>query len=565
MTNARWLSMVLILVLGLAACGRPPDAPPAPAAPKAPTTQPTAAAQPAAPAQPTAAPAAKPTLAPAGAAPAPTAAPAAPTAAAAAPRGGELIVAKDQEAPGLDPAKNPAAAAIKIFDLLYSRLVRLDYQMRPVPDLAEKWDQPDPKTWVFTLRKGVKFHNGRDLTAEDVKFTYERILNPETGSIAKSFFDVVERIEAPDPATVRFILKEPYRPFLVNTGSPWTGIVAREIVEANSGDLNKVAAGSGPFKLQEWTPETRTVLVRNEAYYVPGEPVVDKITYLIMKEESARVAALRTGNAHYTTLTAVGAEGLKGAAGITVESGPTLSYFYLGMNVARKPFDDVKVRQAVSYVVDRKQIVDTVFRGQARLTGPVPSSMADWAIDPTGLELYKTDVEKAKQLMAEAGVAPGVKVTIQAMSSNPAQVEAAQVIQNQLKQIGIEGEIQPLETGVYVDNWRKKNMDLMVGGNNSGTTPDRAVCFFFCTTGGANVWNFTDPQVDDLATQARQATDQAKAKQLYQDAQRRIVELAPNLFLANQDQFAAYLPKVKNFKLMPDTTEQAFIQVGVEP
>ena len=299
----------LLLVASLA-CARAPEAPPPTAVPTAAPAKPTAAA-PAA----TTAPVAAPTTAASAAAKPAGQTAASPVAAA---RGGELVVGKDQEAPGLDPAKNPASAALRIFDLTYSRLTRLDDQMRPTPDLATSWDQPDAKTYVFHLRQGVKFHNGRPLTSEDVKYTYERIINPDTASIAKSFFDVIDKIETPDPQTVKITLKEPYAPFLVNTASTWAGIVAKEIVDANNGDLNKVEAGSGPFKLQEWTPQTRAVLVRNPDYYIPNEPALDKITFQIMPEESARIAALRTGNIQFTILTAAGADTLQNDKSVTV-------------------------------------------------------------------------------------------------------------------------------------------------------------------------------------------------------------------------------------------------------
>jgi peptide/nickel transport system substrate-binding protein len=539
----------IALILLTTACAKAPEAPPAP---------PSASTQPTTSAAPTSAPAKA--TAPAAAAVA-TAAPSP----AAIPRGGELIVGKDQEAPGIDPARNPASAAIRIFDLMYSRLIRLDDQMRPVPDLAEKWEQPDGKTFIFHLRQGVRFHNGRELTSEDVKYTYERILNPDTGSIGRSFFLPIDTMETPDKYTFKVNLKAPFTPFLVNTSASWAGIVAKEIVEANKGDLNKVEAGSGPYMLQEWSPENRTVLVRNPNYYIPGQPYLDKITYLLMKEESARIAALRTGKIDWTILTAAGMDTLKkDSSNLTLVSGPTLGYYYLGMNVAKKPFDNLKVRQAISYAVDRKEIIDTVFRGYARLTGPVPAAMADWALDVSNNPYYKPDLNKAKQLMAEAGVT-SVKTTIQAMSAQPAQVEAAQVIQSQLKKIGIEAEIQPLETGVYVDNWGKKNMELMVGGNTAGTNPDRAVSFFFSTKGSANVWNFSDARVDEIAAQASTLTDQAQAKKLYDEAQQRIVEMAPNLFLANQDDFVAYLPKVKGYKTMPDQTWGYLAQTYLQP
>jgi peptide/nickel transport system substrate-binding protein len=543
------LSVVLLAMV--VACARAPEAPPTQPAPTA-APKPAATSVPAAAAAPTTA---------AAATSAPAAAPAT-----AAKTGGELVIGKDQEAPGLDPAKNPAQAAIRVFDLMYSRLTRLDAQMRPQPDLAEKWDiSPDGKTYTFHLRQGVKFHgsNGRELTSADVKYTYERIINPETASIAKSFFDPIDHIDAPDPYTVTVVLKEPNTPFLVNTAATWAGIVAKEVVDANNGDLNKVDAGSGPFMLQEWTPDTRTVLVRNPNYYIPGQPSVDKITFQIMPDENARIAALRTGNIQFTVLSAAGYDTLKSDSSVKAVEGPTLSYAYLGMNVGRAPFDKPEVRQAISYAVDRNEIINSVFRGHARATGPVPSAMADWAIDVSSIDTYTPNLDKAKQLMADAGVSD-VKTTMIAMSTLSYQVDAAQVIRSQLLKIGIDAEVEPQEVGVYVDNWKKKNMDLMVGGNGSGTNPDRAVCFFFCTDGSANVWNYTNPSVDSDSAEGRTATDQTAAKGVYTDAQKQIIADAPNLFLANQDQFLAYSPKLASFTVMPDETWQGLITATIQ-
>jgi len=539
--------LLTILLTLVVACARAPEAPPATAVPTAAPT-PAAAAKPTVPAS-----AATPTNAPA----------AAPKTATTTASGTELVIGKDQEAPGLDPAKNPAQAATRVFDLMYSRLTRLDANMRPQPDLAQTWDiSPDGKTYTFHLRQGVKFHNGRELTSADVKYTYERIINPDTASIAKSFFDPIDHIDAPDPSTVRIVLKEPNTPFLVNTAATWAGIVAREVVDANGGDLNKVDAGSGPFMLQEWTPDTRTVLVRNPNYYLPGQPAVDKITFLIMPDENARIAALRTGNVQFTVLSAAGFDTLKNDSSVKAVEGPTLSYAYLGMNVNKPPFDKPEVRQAISYAVDRNEIINSVFRGHARPTGPVPSAMADWAIDVSQIDTYTPNLDKARQLMADAGVS-NVKTTMQAMSTLSYQVDAAQVIRSQLLKIGIDAEVQPLEVGVYVDNWKKKNMDLMVGGNGSGTNPDRAVCFFFCTDGSANVWNYTNPQVDSDGAEGRTATDQAAAKAVYTDAQKQIINDAPNLFLANQNQFLAYSPKLQNFTVMPDESWPGLITASL--
>ena len=189
--------------------------------------------------------------------------------------------------------------------------------------------------------------------------------------------------------------------------------------------------------------------------------------------------------------------------------------------------------------------------------------MADWAVDVGQIDTYKANVDKAKQLMADAGIG-NIKTTMMAMSTLQPQVDAAQVIRSQLLKIGIDAEVQPLEVGVYVDNWKKKAMELMVGSNGAGTNPDRAVCFFFCTDGSANVWNYSNTKVDGDATEARSATDQTKAKTLYDEAQQQIIGDAPNLFLANQNQFVAYSPKVTNFTVMPDESWQGLITAGIQ-
>ncbi|MBV9329476.1 MAG: ABC transporter substrate-binding protein [Chloroflexi bacterium] len=576
MTKRFTTSLSVVLLATVVACARAPESPPtsAPApttaAASAPTSAPTTVSVPAA-----AAPTAAAGTGAAGSAPTSAATASTTTAGAATPAtaaatgaanavGGEIVVGKDQEAPGLDPAKNPAQAATRVFDLMYSRLTRLDPQMRAQPDLATNWDiSSDGKTYTFHLRQGVKFHNGHELTSADVKYTYERIINPDTASIAQSFFAPIDHIDAPDPYTVVIVLKEANTPFLVNTAATWAGIVAKEVVDANNGDLNKVDAGSGPFILQEWTPDTQTVLVRNPNYYVPGQPAADKITFLIMPDENARIAALRTGNIQFTVLSAAGYDTLKSDTSVKAVEGPTLSYAYLGMNVARPPFDKPQVREAISYAVDRNEIINSVFRGHARPTGPVPSAMTDWAIDLGQFDTYTPNLDKAKQLMSDAGVS-NVKTTMIAMSTLSYQVDAAQVIRAQLLKIGIDAEVQPQEVGVYVDNWKKKNMDLMVGGNGSGTNPDRAVCFFFCTDGSANVWNYSNSSVDSDGAEGRTATDQAQAKSVYTDAQKQIVDDAPNLFLANQDQFLAYSPKLNNFTMMPDENWQGLITASVQ-
>jgi peptide/nickel transport system substrate-binding protein len=453
----------------------------------------------------------------------------------------ELIVAAEQEPVGFDPHKVPAASSVRVYALVYDSLTKLDEHLNITPNLAEKWEiSPDGKTITFTLQKGVKFHNGREMTADDVKYSFERILNPDTGSIAKSYFSSVESIEVKDPTTVVFTLKHPDAAFLANTSSSFASIVPKEVA-----DLNKEAVGTGPFKLEKSEPGQYVLLKKNPDYFRKGLPKVDAIKFQIMKDEAERLAAIRSGKVDISSVSADSAKLLEGKPGVQVKSYQSLEYSYLGINVKKKPFDDPRVRQAISYAVDRNQIVQTVWKGQAALTGPIAPALTNWALDPAAYPSYKQDNAKAKQLLAEAGYPNGFNTVIETASTYPDMVETAQVLQQQLKAIGINAEINQLEWGNYIKTWKSKDMTLLVGRNTSGVDSDRSMRFFFHTEGSANVWNYSNPKYDELVEKALQTVDQGERKKLYDEAQKLLVEDAPNLFLASPKNFYAVSDKVE--------------------
>jgi peptide/nickel transport system substrate-binding protein len=232
---------------------------------------------------------------------------------------------------------------------------------------------------------------------------------------------------------------------------------------------------------------------------------------------------------------------------VEVKSYQSMEYSYLGINVAKKPFDDVKVRQAISYAVDRQDIVDTVWKGQAELTGPISPAMKQWALDLNKVPSYKLDTKKAKELLAEAGYPDGFDTTIYTASTYPDMIDTAQVLQEQLKAIGVKAEIKQLEWGAYIDMWKSKNTDLLVGRNTSGTDPDRSTRYFFSTTGSANVWNYSNAEFDGIVQQALATTDEKERKSIYDKAQTMLVEENPNLFLASPKNFYAVSSRVENF------------------
>lgn len=455
----------------------------------------------------------------------------------------QLIVAADQDPVGFDPHKTPAASSIRIYSLIYDRLVQMDKDMKIVPALAKEWKfSDDAKTLTFTLNKGVKFHNGREMTSEDVKYSFERILNPDTGSTVKSYFAGIEKIETPDPYTVVFQLSKPDAAFLTNSTVASAAIVPKEVE-----DLATEAVGTGPYKLEKFEPGQYVLLKKNPDYYKKDTVKIDSIKFNIMKDESQRTAAIRSGKVDIAVVNADTATLLEKAKNVEVKSYQSMEYSYLGINVAKKPFDNVKVRQAISYAVDRKDIVDTVWKGQAEITGPISPAMKQWSLDLNKVASYKQDINKAKALLAEAGLPDGFETNIYTASTYPDMIDTAQVLQEQLKAIGVKAEIKQLEWGAYIEMWKSKDTDLLVGRNTSGTDPDRSTRYFFSTEGSANVWNYSNSEFDSIVQKALETTDEKERKGFYDQAQTILVEENPNLFLASPKNFYAVSSRVEGF------------------
>jgi len=437
----------------------------------------------------------------------------------------------DAEPVGLDPHTVSSTSSIRIFRQIYDTLIDVDTEMNFIPSLAESWEQPDDLTYIFKLREGVKFHNGREMTAEDVKYSFERVLNPDTAAIGKSYYDSIDSIEVVDTYTVKFTLKEPFAPFMTNLTSLYGAIVPKEVVEEN-GNLMQKACGTGPFMLKEWIPDNKVILEKNPDYFVEGEPRLDAIEYYVMTDESARVAALRTGSVDVIKLPASSIPLVEGNADINILEYQSNDYSYVGFNLDLDKFKDVRVRQAISLAINRQEIIDLVYDGNAKVTGFVPEAMGRWAIDFQAEELYQQNIEKAKQLMAEAGYADGFETTIAVGLLDDINA-TGEVLQKQLEQIGIKATIQNLESGQYVDAWKNRTHEMMVGRNGAGTDPNRAVAFFFSSTGSANVWGYSNPEVDELCNQGKVTVDEAEREAIYKEAQKLIVNDVPNLFIAS--------------------------------
>jgi peptide/nickel transport system substrate-binding protein len=488
--------------------------------------------------------------APTPAAPGPSASPAGPK------KGGTLVLARGGEVTNLDPHKVPAFTSARVFELVYSYLLRLDENLSVQPDLADSMPttSTDGKTVTVKIRSGVKFHNGDALTSADVKYTFDRIIDPKNKAVAQSFFGDVDTITAPDPTTVVFNLKTPNGALIAYMAHPNTGIVSKKIGEANA-DLTKkeTAIGSGPFKLVEWVPDNYMRFEANRDYYVSGQPYLDGIRINVVPDETAITAALRTKAADMAIVfDAKVARTLRSESGVTLSAKPSLSYNLLFVNTKRKPFDNLKVRQAIAYAIDRKAIIDAVAFGEGEVTGPIAPGLANYALPTSQYPLYTRDVTKAKQLLQEANVGP-VSFTMLTQTTEPVYAkDIAQLVQAQLAEIGVTMKIETLEFTQWVDRWLKADFDMAPGLNGGGPDPDFYVFRYFTDDGNLNfVTSYKNPISSDAIKQARATTDVAKRKELYTTAQKELVNGVPFIWLYVGRDYNAMLPTTKGFIHLP--------------
>jgi peptide/nickel transport system substrate-binding protein len=470
-------------------------------------------------------------------------------------RGGTLVLARQGEATNLDPHKVPAFTSHRVFELIYSGLTRLGPDLSVQPDLAESWTiAPDGRQITFRLR-AAKFHNGDPVTSGDVKFTFERILKPETKAVARAWFSDLDKVEAPDPRTVVFHLKQPNVALLIYMAHPNASIISQKVTQAAGDDLSKKehAIGSGPFRLVEWQPDNFMRFEAFRDFYVQGLPHLDGVRINIVPDEAGLVAALRTRAADVGLIAdARVAQTLAREAGVTVDAKPSLNYHLLFLNTKRKPLDNLKVRQAIAYAIDRKQIIDTVALGSGDPTGPLPPSLTQYALPVSEYELYRRDVGRARQLLQEAGVGP-VSLTILTQTTEPVYAkDIAQIVQQQLGEAGIKVNIELLEFGQWVQRWLKADFDMAPGLNSGQPDPDFYLFRYFTNDGNLNfVHSYQNDRSSDAIKRARTITDPARRRDLYAGAQRELVNGVPFVWLYVGRDYVGLQSAVKGFVHLP--------------
>jgi peptide/nickel transport system substrate-binding protein len=471
--------------------------------------------------------------------------------------GGTLVSAQTTEATGLDPQLVPALSRSRRAPMFYNQLVRFDDTMTPQPDLAESWEvSRDGTAWTFKLRQGVKFHDGQELTSADVKFTFDRLFDKSPG---KSDFVAVDKVEPTGKYAVKFTTKEPFAGLLAALGGFW-GFIISEAGIKKHGDLNKAALGTGPFTLEDWKVEQQMTMKKHAAYFRKGQPYVDQLVLRVIPDEANIVAALRTGQIHHAfiednknyTL-------LEKEKSLTPYRSSRLGYDFLNINASRGPLKDTRVRQAISWAVDRSQVLRVAAAGFGRLTAPATAPMRQWQLpEEQWMRYYKPDLDKAKKLLADAGVGQGFTIKCSVIPTFPTMVAGAPVIAGQLKRIGITVEIENVEYAVWIKRWLAKDFDMTMNTTPGYADPDTAFFRALHSTKGQNWNSWSVPDLDRLLEEGRQTMDTRKRKEIYDRVQLMILENVPHLWLFSADHIDFTQTAVKGFRQHPTTMLYGF-------
>ena len=354
----------------------------------------------------------------------------------------------------LDPANAESNPSEAVERMVYENLVKFDPKLNIVPGLAEKWEQAaDGMSWTFYLRKGVKFHDGTPFNGEAAKYFFDRMIGPEKPSRAGLFEPLVKSAEVVNEHTVKVNMKAPFAFLLNNIAHSASGIISPAAHKAMGKDIARKPVGTGPFKFVEWVHGDHITLARNDDYW-GGKPKLDKIVIKTVKEDSARVMMLLSGDAQLAVrLPSEDIPRLQKDPAIQLDSTETLRVLYVAFNCGKKPFSDARVRQAFNLATDRESIVKNIYQGRALVASNIVAPLTTGYFP---IPAYPSDPEKAKKLLADAGFPNGLKAKfISPQGRYPKDFEMAQALQQQWKKAGIDVSLDTMEWAAYLAATRK--------------------------------------------------------------------------------------------------------------
>ncbi|MBQ2400870.1 MAG: hypothetical protein II311_02520 [Lachnospiraceae bacterium] len=466
----------------------------------------------------------------------------------------DIVVAMGADIVTMDPANQNDTTSSVLMNHVYNTLMEVNDDGELVGDLAESYEiVDDGKAYIFHLYENACFSDGTPVTAEDVKFTYERAME---SAKTKSDVEAVESIEVIDEHTVKMNLKKVYAPFITKTTDTGLCILSKAATEAAGeayGDVDTVL-GSGAFIPTEWVPNDHYTLVRNENYW-KETPIATSIEVRVIPEGSARTIALEAGEVDIVwNVDAIDCVNVEANPDVLLLSQPSASIEYMGMNTSKEKFSDVRVRQAINMAIDQQVFIDTIVEGRGTPANSYINSMIPgWTDEVTA---YEYDLEKAKALMAEAGYPDGFDCSIYVNGDN--RTRSATIVQAQLAEIGINVEISTYEWGALLEILTKGDHELFfLGWSNSSFDADGSTFALFHSSNfgatGNRAW-LDDEQVDSLIEAAQVEVDHEKRMDLYKQLQFRLKELAPWVPMYYKDDNVGVRADLKGFRLHKGAT-----------
>lgn len=461
-----------------------------------------------------------------------------------------LTIGRPSSINGLDPGFLTGGTSESIVvDNIFDTLVARDSDMKLVPGLATSWKAIDDTTWEFTLRQGVKFHNGEDFDARSVKVSLDRVLDPEAKSPTVSYIRTIEAVEIVDPRTVRIITNGP-DPLLPTRMSRYPSYIvpADYATSVSTAEFARKPVGTGPYKFVEFIPDRHVILEANADYW-RGKPRIDRVVWRPIPDSTARLTSLLTGEVDLI-------ESMPSDLTQMVVSNPDIDLvqvknggltIYLGLVTSVPPLDNVKVRQALNIAIDRKTIVDNVLNGMASVRGTQVGPADFGYLD---IPAPKYDPQKAKQLLAEAGYPDGFDITLQASRHYMKDDVVAQAIAQQFAQIGVKANLDILDWSVYIQQVPRKGPIFMLGWGSTQTL-DADAAVYPILRSNEPYSTVSIPELDELLDASRRTVDPAERQEIYAKVQELSAEQVPLITLYQEDALYAKRANVE-FSGRPD-------------
>lgn len=473
----------------------------------------------------------------------------------------QLVVARTGDIDNLDPHLATAFQTYQALELVYDTLFELDADLNVQPGLAEDWSYSDDGTTLsITLRDDATFHGGDTFDSEDAKATLERILDEETGAVARANLLSIESVEAPDATTLELALSEADATIPAALADVNTSMLSSDAIEA--GTIGTEPGGTGPFVYEDWTQGQSFSVTAYDDHW-GGAPNVAGVEIRVIPDESSVLAGLRADEFHLGVLTDPTVVTQAGDD-LTVERTPALAYHALMMNSSRDQLQDQAVRQAIACAIDRQEVVDSAILGEGEVTGPwtIPA----YAGDPyAGLPCDGPDPEMAQQMLSDAGVETPISLNTIVMTGGYATaVNEAQSLQAQLSAVGVELELEQLETNVYVDRWLAGDFDAAVALNGGRPDPHLMYVRYFTSDGNLNeVAQYSSDELDQLFAEGKAETDPDARAEIYDQIATQLLEAAPWAWVFNGFEYRVLQPEVEGFTPTPTGSLKSLREVTI--